>query len=66
MKYQPRYVAYLALIGNKELATNLYYIEFIGIMVELYRSFRGVSSDVPIIDHKEFTAFIQQTVSHHK
>jgi len=66
MKYQPRYVAYLALIGNEELATNLYYIEFIGIMVQQYQSFRGVSSEVPIIDHKEFTAFIQQMVRQHK
>lgn len=66
MKYQPRYVAYLALIGGEEEATNYYFISFIGIMSEQYQSYRGVSSDVPVIDHKEFTAFIQQMVRHHK
>ena len=66
MKYQPRYVAYLALIGGEQEATNYYYIAFIGIMRRQYLTFRGEPSDYPITDHKEFTAFIQQMVRHHK
>lgn len=65
MKYQPRYVAYLALIGGETEATNFYYVSFIGIMLRQYQSFRGVPSEFPITDHKEFTAFIQQMVRHH-
>lgn len=64
MNYQPRYVAYLALVGGEEVATNMEFMRFIGIMVRQYESFRGVHSDTPISDHKEFTAFIQQWVRH--
>ncbi len=64
MNYQPRYVAYLALIGGEELATNYYFMSFIGIMKQEYQSYRGVDPEMPILDHKEFTAFIQQWVRH--
>jgi len=65
MKYQPRYVAYLALIGGEAAAANHYYVVFIGIMLRQYQTFRGVPSEYPITDHKEFTAFIQQMVSYY-
>lgn len=65
MKYQPRYVAYLALIGGEEEAANYNFISFIGIMIHQYESFRGVPEETPISDQKEFTAFIQQWVSLH-
>lgn len=61
-KYQPRYVAYLDLIGGEEDADNQCFVSFIGTMKTLYDEFRGVESDVPIYDHDEFTAFIQQLV----
>ena len=62
MKYQPRYVAYLALIGGEQFATNQYFMSFIGVMVRQYEVFRGVPEETPISDHKEFTGFIQQWV----
>ena len=63
----PRYAAFLKVDNGPEKGRNLRYMDFIMMMKTRYaqafgRVFQGVDGHISIVDHDEFTSFIEELV----